>query len=406
MNTVVKRFNINNNFVWLWSASAISNLGDGILLAAVPLLAASITRDPLLVAGVTVATRLPWLLFPLVSGALADRLDRRYAMLGTDLFRAAMLACLVWLILYEGLTMTHLYAFVFLLGAAETLFDMSAEAIVPSIVEPGQLVDANSRLMSTELLLNQLVGTALGGLLFAILPFLPFAVDAASFLVSAILLLIISGSFRPILGPHEKSPNLGKAILEGIGWLWHHRTLRIFAVVAGLVNFSASGILATLVLFVQEVLELGASAYGLFLAVGAVGGLLGSIVATPLGSKVGSGIAIIVSQVLIMGAAFTAILTTNPYLLALLLACAMAGVFIWNVTVVSFRQRVVPNVLLGRVSSVSKLISWGAMPLGAMAGGFVATIYGLRAPFAMGAIATTIGLLLVVVKVDIAALEL
>ena len=182
----------------LWTASTVSNLGDGVTEVAAPLLAATLTRDPVLVAGLAFAHRLPWLLFTLVSGALVDRLDRRRIMWTADAVRTAMIG-LLGLAVYAGLAnLPLLYAVFFVLGTAETLFDNASQAILPAVVDREKLEKANGRLFGAQLVANEFAGPPLGGILFAAAAAAPFLLDAGTFAAAAALVLAMRGSFRPV----------------------------------------------------------------------------------------------------------------------------------------------------------------------------------------------------------------
>ena len=181
----------------LWSASVVSNLGDGIDAAALPLLAATLTRDPRLVAGMAVAFTLPWLLFALPAGAIVDRLDRRKVMYRVNVVRAALVAVIALSVVTDTASIWLLYVLAFSLGSCETLFDNAAQSIMPSIVATPQLERANGRLYAGEVVTNVFVGPPIGGILFAVAASVPFWLDSASFLVAALLVATIAGSFRP-----------------------------------------------------------------------------------------------------------------------------------------------------------------------------------------------------------------
>jgi len=182
-----------------WTASTVSNAGDGIMLAAGPLLAASITRDPVLVAGLVFAQRLPWLLFTLVSGALVDRLDRRRVMAAVGLFRGLAAGSLGLAVLLDAATIPLLYAILFAMGVAETLFDTATVAVIPAVVPPGSLEKANSRLLGAQMVAQELVAPPAGGLLFATVAAAPFLLDGVALVVAAALLLTMRGTFRAAL---------------------------------------------------------------------------------------------------------------------------------------------------------------------------------------------------------------
>jgi MFS family permease len=256
----------------LWAASAVSNLGDGITLVAGPLLAASLTRDPALVAGLTFAQRLPWLLFSLLSGALVDRLDRRRLMAAVDLFRTVVVGVLGVAVMLGWASLPLVYVAFFLLGTAETLFANASIAIMPAVVPKECLERANGRLFAAELSANEFAGPPLGGALFAVAAALPFLVDAGTFAASAAMLLALRGRFRvaPAEGPAGKT--IAAEIAEGIAWLLRHRLLLVLAIMLGAGNLTFSATFSVLVLFAQDVLGLGSVGYGVLLTAGASAG--------------------------------------------------------------------------------------------------------------------------------------
>jgi len=204
----------------------VSNLGDGVTLAAAPLLAASITRDPRAIAAVGVAWSLPWLLFALVSGAVADRADRRRLMVGADLVRVGSLAALTAAVLGGRASIPALVALFFVNATAETVFDTAWQSTLPMVVEREELPRANGWLQTVEFAANGLLGPALGGVLFAAAAAAPFAVDAASFGVSALPLATLPGRFRAAGPAAGRRPTLRADIAEGVRWLLGHRVLR------------------------------------------------------------------------------------------------------------------------------------------------------------------------------------
>ncbi len=365
----------------LWTASAVSNLGDGVARVAAPLLAASLTREPLLVAGLAFAQWLPWLLFALVSGALVDRLDRRQVMWTVDLFRTALIGALGIAVLGGWASMPLLYVVFFLLGTAETLFDTASQTILPQVVPEDRLEKANGRLYSAELVPNNFTGPPLGGFLFGVAAALPFLIDAGSFAVAAALVLALRGKFRPQHPENAPQTTLRAEIGEGLRWLWGHRVLRTLAAMVGAMNMLGMAAFATFVLFVQDVLGLGNAQYGFLLTSGAAGGLLGSLVADRIVGRLGTGKALF--GVLLLNAGTFAVIASSPssFLVAGMLALGALASVIWNVITVSFRQAVVPEQLLGRVNSAYRLMASGATALGAPLGGFLAQRYGLTAPF-------------------------
>jgi hypothetical protein len=216
----------------------VSNLGDGVTLVAGPLLAASLTRDPRLVAGLAVAQRLPWLLFSLLSGALVDRLDRRLLMARVDAARCVVVGLLGVAVLADVATLPLLYVVFFALGTAETLFDNAAVSILPAVVSKDRLARANGRLLGAQMVANELVAPPLGGLLFATAAAVPFLLDAGTFAAAAALVAAMGGRFR-VERPQGAVPTtLRGEIAEGVRWLARHRLLRILAVAIALMNLT------------------------------------------------------------------------------------------------------------------------------------------------------------------------
>jgi MFS family permease len=366
----------------LLAAGAVSNLGDGVTLAAAPLLAASITRDPRAIGAVGVAWSLPWLLFALVSGAVADRADRRRLMVGADLVRVVSLAALTAAVVSGRASIPALVALFFVNATAETVFDTAWQSTLPMVVDHDDLPRANGWLQTIEFAGNGLLGPALGGVLFAAAAAAPFAVDKASFGVSALLLATLPGRFRAA-GPASTSdgpaprPTLRADIAEGVRWLLGHRVLRTIWVLA-IVNIVEMAGLAMLVLLAQDVLGLDARGYGLLLACLAVGGVLGGTVAARLHRRLGDQ-GSVVGSILLMSVGWALPATTAlPVVAGAGVALYGLAAVWWNVVTVSFRQAVVPQRLQGRVNSAYRLVTWGTVSVGAAAGGIVVAQLGLR----------------------------
>lgn len=369
------------SFGTLLAAGAVSNLGDGVTLAAAPLLAASITRDPRAIAAVGVAWSLPWLLFVLVSGAIADRADRRWLMVGADLVRVLALAALALAVAAGQASIPLLVVVFFVNASAETVFDTAWQSTLPMVVDREQLPRANGWLQMVEFAGNGLLGPAAGGLLFAAAAAAPFAVDAVSFAVSALLVAGVPGRLRVAAGTgpgDPQRPTLRADIAEGVRWLLGHRVLRTICWLLALVNVVEMAGLVMLVLLAQDVLGLDARGYGLLLACLAVGGIAGGAVAARLHRWFGDQ-GSVVGSMLLMGAAWAVLAATA---LPLVAGAGVAGYGLaavwWNVVTVSFRQAVVPERLQGRVNSAYRLVTWGTVSAGAVAGGVVVARFGLQ----------------------------
>jgi MFS family permease len=381
------------SFRTLLAAGAISNLGDGVTVAAAPLLAASITRVPRAIGAVGVAWSLPWLLFALVSGAVADRADRRWLMVGADLARTLSLAALAVAVAAGRASILVLLVVFFVNASAETVFDTAWQATLPMVVDRDQLPRANGWLQTVEFAANGLLGPAAGGVLFAAAAAAPFAVDAVSFAVSALLVASLPGRLRAAagsMGPPSR-PTLRADIAEGVRWLLGHRVLRTICWLLSIENIVEMAGFVMLVLLAQDVLGLDARGYGLLLACLAVGGMAGGVVAARLHRRLGDQ-GSVVGSILLMGAAWALLAATAlpPVAGAGVALYGLAAVW-WNVVTVSFRQAVVPERLQGRVNSAYRLVSWGTLSVGATAGGVVVAQFGLRVLYG-GAAAVLVGL--------------
>jgi MFS family permease len=382
-------FGLGSSYSRLWTASTISNLGDGVTIAAVPLLAASLTRDPLLVSVVTFTQFVPWLLFALVAGALVDRWDRRTVMWRVDLFRAGIIGLLGLTVATDTANVAIVCVAVFLLGTAETLFDNASQAILPSLVDRERLEKANGRLFAGEVVTNQFAGPPLGGLLFAVAAATPFLVDAGSFLAASVLAALIPGTFRPARAPTPETERtrIRTDIAEGLGWLWRHRLLRTVALMLGATNLVSMAGMAVFVLYAQEELGLGATGYGILLAASASGAFIGGGVVDRLTARVGSGSALIGCLAVLGMSGLTLAATSSPWVAGVGLAAEGLAVIVWNVITVSLRQSIIPDEILGRVNSAYRFVGWGAIPLGALLGGAVAGAFGVRAPLLLSGVA-------------------
>jgi MFS family permease len=391
------RGRLGRNYVRLFSASAVSNLGDGIGVIAYPWLASAITRNPLLIALVAVAQRLPWLIFSLPIGVITDRYDRRILMVSANAGRAALTLVVAFVVLVRQdalplpgsvtdatttiTTDTTLYLLVLLatmlLGVGEVLYDNSAQTFMPSIVHPDNLERANGRLWSVEQVANTFAGPPLAAFLIAITFSLPFFVDAATFAVAAILIASIrrpAPSTDEVAARRSQRRPWREELVEGFVWLWSHTLLRTLAIVLGLLNMLGAMTFATFVLFGQEVLGTTPTQFALLGTGGAIGGIIGGWSASWLASRLGEGRSLALT---LIGGGITAMVIgfSSWWPLAwLMFAVSTIVVMLWNVITVSFRQSVIPDELLGRVNSVYRFFGWGMLPIGAAIGGAIVVV--------------------------------
>jgi MFS family permease len=383
------------NFHKTLVASGFANLADGVLWVALPLLAVQLTRSPVLIAGVTVAARLPWLLAP-VAGALADRLDRRQTMVRVNLVRTVLLGGLALAVAADLATLPLLYAVAVLLGFAETLFDTSAQSLLPAVVGRDDLTRANSRLFAVELVANTFVGPPLGGLLAAAGLGLALGLPAAAYLVGGGILALLVGSFRAVGAGPAGSTRLRDDIAEGARFVWRHPVLRPLAIMLGMGNMAFTAFFSVFVLYVVAPGPMGLSeaGFGVLTATVGAGSLLGTWLAVPAERRLGRVRTLVVSVVLSTASLVVPVLTASPVLVGVSLAVSGVSVVLWNVITVSLRQRITPDRLLGRMNASYRLVGWGTMPLGALLGGALAEALGLRGAFLAAAaiyLATLVG---------------
>ncbi len=381
------------DFGRLFAAGSISALGDGISLAAGPLLVASITSAPLLVAGAAFVQQLPWLLFSLLAGVYVDRLDRRRLLVVVHLLLAAATGGLALALLLDRGTLPVIYAALFALGTGETVSRNASGALLPAVVPPELLPRANARLYASYTLGMQLIGPPLGAALFVLAPAVPFGVDAASFLLGALLLrrMRLVSRERAL----EPSPGIRHEIREGLGWLWQHRTLRLVAICIAVMNVTFGGTMAVFVLYAREQLGVGPHGYGLLLAVSAVGGLIGAKVVPGLERRYGMGTLLRAGLIVESGTQLALALTHHVWTAAAVMLVFGVHATVWGVVTASLRQRVVPDELRGRIGGVYLLFAAGGMAVGSGLGGVVAQVGGIAAPYLVAAIG--VGTLAVVV---------
>jgi MFS family permease len=352
-----------------------------------------LTDSPLLIAGLSIAARLPWLFFVLIAGALADRLDRRRTMFLVQLLRAGIAAGLAAGVYFEVISAASpltgliiLYAAGLLLGIGETLFDTAAQSLMPSVVRRDQLPTANGRLYGVEIIANQFVGPPLGGFLVAWMMAAALGLSAAGYIAAALLLFAIVGSFRPLReGPPTR---IRSDIAEGLRYLLNHRLLRTLAAMVGVMNLASSAAFAIFVLYAIRPAPLGMGLsepeFGVLLTTGALGSVAGSIYAGRLVKRFGR--ARLLVAAIVASAISTAMpaFTPNAFVVGASFVIGGSAGVVWNVITVSFRQGIIPDRLLGRVNSVYRLLAWGTQPVGALLGGVLGELFGLPIVFAVG----------------------
>jgi MFS family permease len=359
---------------WLLSSSAVSNLGDGIGKVAFPLLAANLTRDPVLIAGLSATQFLPWLLFALVAGTLIDRIDRRKAMIIANLVRAVVVGVMGVLVYFDTVSIPLVYAAALLIGTAETVAESAANVLIPAVVDQGRLEEANSKLQACEIVGQTFLGGPIGSATFAIFAAFPFLLNSAGFALAAVLLLGLAGTYRA-KSPAEPT-RLRTDIADGISWLRSSPILVRLVVIAGLVSLITELAQAQLVLYALQDMRLSDATFGFFAFVGGIGGLAGAGLAPRLIKRSSR------RTVLLGGIVFCAIgfagmgVSAMPAVSAILFGVFAAAVVSVNVVLATIRHTLVPSDILGRVLGVWRTVVWGAIPVGALLGGLMTAALG------------------------------
>jgi MFS family permease len=383
----------------LWSATTVSNLGDGIVSIAYPWLASAVTRSPLLIALSAVVSRLPWLIFTLHAGVITDRFNRKRIIVAMDSARGLLTIAVGFFVylerdslpsLNELSSLTNLetnytlYSVIlvtaFLFGLAEVLRDNSAQTLMPAVVEDKDLEKANGRMWSAESLTNSFIGPPLGSFIIAIAIFLPFFVDAATFFIAAALIASMKPMVKSFAPEAKTGPiNFKAEIKEGFGWLWSHTLLRPMAIILGLINGIASLTGAVFILFAQEVLDTTVFIFAVLGTAAAVGGILGGLLGPKVSERIGGGRSLALALFVMPLGTLLIGFTSQWYIVWVLVVIETFTAVLWNVVTVSLRQSLIPTNLLGRVNSVYRFFAWGTIPIGTLLGGGL--VAALESPF-------------------------
>jgi MFS family permease len=390
------------------TAAGFTNLADGIATVAWAWLATLLTRDPLYVAFVPMALRLPWFLFAIPAGLVTDRVNRRSLIIAMDILRALAFvtaAFAVWQAMpfdpppYKGVSNKLLFiailASALLVGFAEVFRDNAAQTMLPSFVPHDRLESANARMWSVESVMNNLLGPVVGAFLIGLFLPSPFLFNAACYVFAVLMLLTIKGNFQPA---KRETPNLRAEFKEAFDFLIANPLLRTLAWTTGLWNMFHQMTLVAMVLYAQETLGLSAAQYGVLLTAGAIGGILGGLAAEPIIKKLGAPLA--APLMLSMSIVDFGITALMPKVYAVAFALFLGGftALIWDTVSVSNRQRLIPDAMLGRVNSMYRLMAWGLMPVGLGLSGLIIRVAegpltretALVVPFYVAAIGTAV----------------
>ncbi|MFB9314096.1 MFS transporter [Nocardioides plantarum] len=370
---------LGTSYRWLLASSWTSNVGDGIALAAGPLLVASQTDEPFLVALAALAVWAPPLLFGLYAGVLTDRVDRRLIVVCVDLVRVVVLTVLTTFVVTGSVSIAVVLAALFALGTAEMFADNASSALLPMLVHRDDLAIANSRLQVGLITLNQLAGPPIGAVLFSVGMAWPFGVQAVLVLLGAVLVsrVVLPAAEREA----ESVSKISHDIAEGFRWVWHHAAVRTLVLTIFIFNITFGAAWSVLVLYATQRLDLGTIGFGLVTTVGAAGGLAGTLSYGWITRHVSLGdlmrVGLVVETLTHLGLA----LTTSPYVALPIFFVFGAHAFIWGTTSITVRQRAVPSALQGRVGSVYLVGVFGGLVIGSGLGGVLAQHYGVAAPF-------------------------
>ncbi|WP_251092901.1 MFS transporter [Streptomyces sp. Caat 7-52] len=369
----------------LWSAAVLSSFGDALRRAALPLLAVSLTDRPLLIAAVTACGYLPWLVFGLLGGAVADRVDQRRAMWTVDAVRALLVAAFAAAVALGHASITLLVLLAFTLTALETLFDNAATALLPALVGPGALGSANARLMTGQRVAGGLLGAPVVPLLLAAGTAAPFAADAATFLLASALV----ASLRAGAPEHEPRPagsTLRREIADGLRTLWRDGALRGLCAATALCNTGVGALVATLVVLITGPLHGDTAGYAAATTAYALGSLAGAAVNRRLAARLGRMRAVLLAGTVQIGA--LVVMGTVRSLVALVAAMAVFGVMgmVWNVNTTTLMQQRTPAGMVGRVAAAFRTLAVAGAPVGALLGGAAATAWGAGSPPLLAAV--------------------
>jgi MFS family permease len=388
---------MSGRFAKLWTASTLSALGTGLTVVAAPLYVSARTSNALIVSATTGVAMLPWLLFALPAGVLVDRVDRRRLMVAVDWARAGAMGVLAVAILGGWSSIVLLDLVLFLVNTGETAFEPAAQSMVPAVVPRDQLERANGWLIGGLTLTRFMIAGPLGGFLFVVAASIPFFANAGTYAASAVLLGLVSGTYRATrpgqapspdaLGPPRRragGPRVRAEVAEGLRWLLKQRMLRTMAILIGLLNITLAAATAVLVLLAKERLHVGSVGYGALFTCMAVGSLLGSAFGDRVIRRVTATWTIRIGLLVEALTHLTLALATNVYVVGVVMAAFGIHAALWTIVGSSLRQRLTPAHMLGRVTSANLFISAGGEVAGALLGGALASAFGITAPYWVG----------------------
>jgi MFS family permease len=380
----------------MWASSMVSNLSDGILIAAAPLLAISLTDSTVLISAIGAMVMLPWLLFAIPIGVMVDRVDRRFIMAGANATRSAVVGVLALLISIDQVTIYWLLVASFVIGVCEVAADTTAQSLIPQILEEKNFEKGNSRLQISETVIQGFVGAPLSGFIYAIAIALPFFINSLGLAVASLLALSIPIKYLQDVRKDDVEKEKKKFVADmkfGIRYLFNEKVLRRLVVTTASIGVCYSMGMATMVLFIIKELELPKQLFGVVLTIQGIGAITGAFMAPRLSKKFGR------SRVMTFGITSSSLVlllqgfSPNIYVFVALATFGAFAVSQWNILLMATYQTVIPNELYGRIHGTRRTLVWGMMPIGSLLGGVLAH-YSLRLPmYVGGAIATTLAFL-------------
>ncbi len=374
-------------FRWLVGSSWVSNLGDGITLAAGPLLVAGQTQDPLLVALGALLQRLPWLLFGLHAGVLADRIDRRRLVIAVDLARVGVLVVLGAALFAGDVGIVVVLAALFVLGSAEVFADTAHGTLLPMVVARSDLGVGNARLMAGVLTMNELTGPALGAVLFAAGNAWPFVTQAVLLALGA---LLVSRMRLPVRERPVGRSHVGRDIAEGLRWSWGNAAVRTLTLTIVSFNITYGAAWSVLVLYADRQLGLGPVGFGLLTSAVAVGGIVGTASYDWLERHANLATLMRIGLVIETLTHLAFAVTTTAWVAMVVMVVFGAHAFVWSTTSRTVRMRAVPMDLQGRVVSLYAMGVFGGIVLGQLIGGLIARVWGVSGPFWFGFVGSAV----------------
>ena len=384
-----KEPSLGSDFSRIWSASLITNLADGVLKLAAPLLAVSLTEDPVLISLLSALSLLPWLFFAIPIGSFVDRTDRRKALILGNLARTIISLFVSFSISQEFINIWLFLVAVFAIGICEVLVDTTSQSVLPQILEKKDFEKGNSRLQISEVIVSQFAGSPLSGFLYAIMIALPFYFSTTGFLIAAIVIAVVP-FVKDVSSIHADDKGREKLGLWGdikFAMSFIYNDKHIFPIVAITTSlgffFSLSNAIAPL--FILKELAVPPSLFGVVLAIQAIGALAGSVAAPKFSKILGRGRALGLNLVIASAMILLTGLSPNAYFFVVVQVVVGFTISIWNILLMSLYQSLIPTHLYGRIHGARRTLVWGLMPIGSVVGGFTAK-GGLRLPFLIGGV--------------------